>query len=217
MNILDGLDVRVAFAPEFANFIAEYGTKIKEYTTVKNREEDISGRSCEIFSISYFYSAFTVGALIKVEINNTGEASYDYYDAIYDFDNLIYQLSCLGIDFNDILDIFGIVWIDDPTTDDMTRYYGASALTSLNESQIKALSSDEDDKLDKSWTQDCSGGNYIYYAFPASMGVPEFYVGGFRNTAWVESTVTVDGTSYSVFRSTYLQHGSAINLKAVTA
>lgn len=223
MNILDGLDVRMACSTAFSSFMADYGDKIKLYDTIKNREEDIGGMSCEIFSIAYYYAAFTISNLIKVEMLNTGETSYAYYDAIYDLEALAYNLSCMDIDFEDIKNNSGIVF--DPVTPDpllMIRYFVADAKTSLIESEIEALDSDKDDKLDKSWSQDCSGGKYIYYAYPKSMGEAEFYVGGFYNTAWVRTEVGIsegivkDPVVYYVYRSYYLQHGSAILLKAVT-
>lgn len=225
MNILDGLDVRIACSTAFSNFMADYGDKIKSYNTIKNREEDISGMSCELYNIIYYYAAFTVGNLIKVEMLNTGETSYDYYDAIYDLEALAHNLSCMDIDFEDIKDNFNIIF--DPVTPitTMLRYFGTNENIITLEAEVEALPSDRDDKLDKSWSEDASGiagGKYVYYAFPVSMGEALFYVGGFYNTAWVRTTIGItegvarDPVNYYVYRSVYKQHGSAILLQAVT-
>jgi hypothetical protein len=99
------------------------------------------------------------------------------------------------------------------------RYWGASALTALDDENIIGLGGSEfASNLDKSVTYDCSGGMYPYYAYPASFGTPSAAtVGGLAFSDL--SVTTQDFTngsgfveSYNVVRFNALQTGEAIRV-----
>lgn len=83
------------------------------------------------------------------------------------------------------------------------RYWGASALESLDDAAIIGLGSSEfASNFDKAVSYDCTGGKYPYLAYPASFGTPKAVtVGGL---AFSDFIVTIqDFTNTSGFVSSY--------------
>lgn len=94
----------------------------------------------------------------------------------------------------------------------VARYWGASVLTSLAESDILALSSDLASNYDKSVVYDCTGGKYPYFCFPETFGTPAAVtVNGLPFTAFDVSVVSVGGANYNVLRFSTIQFGSSIS------
>jgi hypothetical protein len=98
------------------------------------------------------------------------------------------------------------------------RYWGVSALTSLSDAQIIALSSEfETDRL-QTRTFDCTGGKYFYFAYPASFGVASFKVGGLSfsdMSLTVRAFVNASGysESYNIYKVNNIQNGSNIEVE----
>jgi hypothetical protein len=84
------------------------------------------------------------------------------------------------------------------------RYWGASALESLDDAGIIALGGSEfASNFDKSVSYDCTGGKYPYIAYPASFGPPSAVtVGGLAFSDFM--VATQDFTNASGFVSSYL-------------
>lgn len=94
------------------------------------------------------------------------------------------------------------------------KYYGTSSKSTLTNSDILAL-------VGRTWadsrTMDatnfvCTGGKYVYYVIPSSLGTPEFWVGGLKNTDVVTTSATVTNisggsTTYSIMRLANIQTG----------
>lgn len=94
------------------------------------------------------------------------------------------------------------------------KYYGTSANATLTNAQILALggSTWADSRSMGATTFDCTGGKYVYYVIPSSLGVPEFWVGGLKNTDVVTTSATVTNasggsTTYSIMRLANIQTG----------
>lgn len=94
------------------------------------------------------------------------------------------------------------------------KYWGTSTSTSLTSSQIIALAGNTwaDSKAMGATTFDCTGGKYVYYVIPSSLGTPEFWVGGLKNTDVVTTSATVTNASggsatYSIMRLANIQTG----------
>ena len=94
-----------------------------------------------------------------------------------------------------------------------SNYYGVNANTTLNDSQINALSS----QLQTTRAQTRNGispsAQYIYICYPASYGTATFTVNGLVNTDWnltVQNHTNVSGstTSYNVYRTNNLLTGT---------
>jgi hypothetical protein len=97
------------------------------------------------------------------------------------------------------------------------RYWGASVETSLDNAEVLALSSEFATSRGKSVTFDCTGGRYVYYAYPASFGLPTVKVGGLDFTAWTKTDLSFTNASgyteaYYVIRFDNLQNGAAIQV-----
>ena len=62
------------------------------------------------------------------------------------------------------------------------KYWGTSTSASLTSSQVIALAGSTwaDSKAMGATTFDCTGGKYVYYVIPSSLGTPEFWVGGLK-------------------------------------
>lgn len=87
----------------------------------------------------------------------------------------------------------------------LTRWHGASALTSLTDAQITTnLQSDVADSPTQTRDITCEG-EYIYFVLPAVWEAPTFTVGGLLNTAWGSTTreIAFTGLNYTIYRSTY--------------
>lgn len=98
------------------------------------------------------------------------------------------------------------------------RYWGVSPDATLSNSDILALSQELSSSKGKSITYDCSGGNYFYWCYPASLGLPSgVTVGGLAfsdYTVTVQSLTNASGYTqdYNVVRCNSLQTGAAINV-----
>jgi hypothetical protein len=101
------------------------------------------------------------------------------------------------------------------------RHWGVSALTALTSAQILALASNElGSARAQSRTFDCTGGRYIFFAWPATWGTPTFTVNGLVDTSWVNAVVSHTNASgytcnYHTWRSLNLLNGSSVTV-AVT-
>lgn len=94
------------------------------------------------------------------------------------------------------------------------KYWGVSTSASLTSSQVIALAGSTwaDSKAMGATTFDCTGGKYVYYVIPSSLGTPEFWVGGLKNTDVVTTSATVTNASggsarYLVMRLANIQTG----------
>lgn len=94
------------------------------------------------------------------------------------------------------------------------KYWGTSTSASLTSSQVIALAGSTwaDSKAMGATTFDCTGGKYVYYVIPSSLGTPEFWVGGLKNTDVVTTSATVTNASggsatYSIMRLANIQTG----------
>lgn len=94
------------------------------------------------------------------------------------------------------------------------KYWGTSTSTSLTSSQVIALAGSTwaDSKAMGATTFDCTGGKYVYYVIPDSLGTPEFWVGGLKNTDISVGNITVTNASggsarYLIMRLANIQTG----------
>lgn len=94
------------------------------------------------------------------------------------------------------------------------KYWGTSSKSTLKNSDILALggSTWADSRTMGATTFDCTGGKYVYYVIPSSLGTPEFWVGGLKNTYVVTTSATVTNasggsTTYSIMRLANIQTG----------
>jgi hypothetical protein len=94
------------------------------------------------------------------------------------------------------------------------KNWGVSTSASLTSSQVIALAGSTwaDSKAMDATTFDCTGGKYVYYVIPSSLGTPEFWVGGLKNTDVVTTSATVTNasggsTTYSIMRLANIQTG----------
>ena len=91
-------------------------------------------------------------------------------------------------------------------------YWGASNDPAITDAEILALSYEFATSFAQSRVITASA-EYVYFAFPASFGVPSFTVNGLPNTAWqVTNRVFVNASgfsnSYSIWRSVNLLTGT---------
>ena len=94
------------------------------------------------------------------------------------------------------------------------KYWGTSTSDFLTSSQIIALegSTWADSKSMGATTFDCTGGKYVYYVIPDGLGIPEFWVGGLKNTDIIVGQNTVTNASggstrYLIMRLANIQTG----------
>lgn len=94
------------------------------------------------------------------------------------------------------------------------KYWGTSTSASLTSSQVIALerSTWADSKSMRATTFDCTGGKYVYYVIPEGLGIPEFWVGGLKNTDISVGNITVTNASggsarYLIMRLANIQTG----------
>jgi len=98
------------------------------------------------------------------------------------------------------------------------RHWGVSASTTLDSAAILALASNElGTARTQSRTFDCTGGRYIFFAWPASWGTPTFTVNGLVDSSWVNATVSHTNASgavvsYHTWRSLNLLNGSSVTV-----
>lgn len=94
------------------------------------------------------------------------------------------------------------------------KYWGVSTNASLTSAQVLTLGNSTwaDSKAMGATTFDCTGGKYVYYVIPSSLGVPEFWVGGLKNSDVVITNANVINasggtTTYQIMRLTNIQTG----------
>lgn len=101
------------------------------------------------------------------------------------------------------------------------RHSGVSADTTLDTAAILALANGAlSASRAQTVTFDCSGGRYIFFAWPSTWGTPTFTVNGLVDTSWVNATVSHTNasgytTDYHTWRSLNLLNGSSVTV-AVT-
>lgn len=95
----------------------------------------------------------------------------------------------------------------------LKKYYGTSSKEVLTNSDILSLPSTWAQRVQSTTTFNCIGGKYPYYILPTSMvsGI-QFWIGGLRNTDWLEEVREVTNTqgykeSYTIFRLNNIQTG----------
>jgi hypothetical protein len=98
------------------------------------------------------------------------------------------------------------------------RMWGLSTDTTPNQGTLDSLSEQglDIDRTDDVQFNNC-GGQYLYFAWPASFGDPTFYVNGFKSTAWIKTVLNFTNAysyvqSYYAFRSLYKQYGTGIDI-----
>lgn len=94
------------------------------------------------------------------------------------------------------------------------KYWGVSTNASLTSAQVLTLGNSTwaDSKAMGATTFDCTGGKYVYYVIPDSLGTPEFWVGGLKNTDINVGNITVTNASggsarYLIMRLANIQTG----------
>lgn len=100
----------------------------------------------------------------------------------------------------------------------LKKYYGVSDKEALTNEEILALSTLWAERGQGSTVFDCTGGKYVYYILPQSMssGI-QFWVGGLRNSDWVEEVREITNAyghteRYIIFRLNSIQTG-VLNLE----
>lgn len=93
------------------NYFNHYKEDILKLQKAYFNEEDYNGRSKIQYKIQQYYLAFELGVMIWQEMKWNNQ-SWEYYKTKYDLDNKATILSCLGIDFNIIKNIFELNTID---------------------------------------------------------------------------------------------------------
>jgi hypothetical protein len=94
------------------------------------------------------------------------------------------------------------------------RRWGTAAGSAPDQALIESLSSEFSTSRVQSRTLN-GGGEYLYFAWPASFGEPTLTVNGLVVTAWVKTVVSFTNahgytTDFWVYRSTNLQNGTGI-------
>lgn len=96
-------------------------------------------------------------------------------------------------------------------------YWGTSASTSLNSAGVLGLATNTfTTTRARSFVID-GGGQYLYYAYPASFGAATFTVNGLLSTAWTLSVLSFTNasgntTNFNVYRSDTIQNGTGIQV-----
>lgn len=97
------------------------------------------------------------------------------------------------------------------------RYWGVSPNTSLSDAEIISLSSELTTSKSKTVQYNATGGRYIYYVYPASLGTVTATVGGLGFSDFTVTTrdfVNASGAtlSYNIVRFNTIQNGSNIEV-----
>lgn len=98
------------------------------------------------------------------------------------------------------------------------RHWGISTNTALTTAQILALANNElATSRSQTRTFDCTGGRYIFFAWPSTWGTPTFTVNGLVDSSWVNATVSHTNasghiTDYHTWRSLNLLNGSSVTV-----
>jgi hypothetical protein len=95
------------------------------------------------------------------------------------------------------------------------RWWGVSALPALGSDDILALGNSDFATSRGQARSMSAAGEYLYFAWPASFGMPSFTVNGLQSSGWVEAAVSHTNAAgftqpYYTFRSQYAQNGSGI-------
>jgi hypothetical protein len=98
------------------------------------------------------------------------------------------------------------------------RHWGVSAAPTLDDAALAGLAGSELATSRQQSRSLSASGEFLWFAWPAEFGFPEFWVGGLLNTAWVETIRTVVNgfgyaRSYRLYRSQFLQNGSGIGVE----
>lgn len=95
----------------------------------------------------------------------------------------------------------------------LKKYFGVSEHDELTNEEILALSTSWAERMQMVTEFDCTGGKYPYYILPTSMvnGI-QFWIGGLRNTDWLQEVREVTNgsghtESYTIFRLNGIQTG----------
>jgi hypothetical protein len=100
-------------------------------------------------------------------------------------------------------------------------YWGANVKTELNMSDADIIALDNQFGTTRAISKSIECENqYMYVCYPASWGAAQFKVNGLNSTAWESTTrdfVNASGntTSFLIYRSTFLQNGSNIELQVL--
>ncbi len=86
-------------------------------------------------------------------------------------------------------------------------YWGVNANSSIGAGDIVSLNSAFQSTRVLSVTL-TPAAQYIYVVLPTSFGTPTFNVNGLLNTAWVQTPITFDSDTYTIFRSLNLLTGT---------
>ena len=101
-------------------------------------------------------------------------------------------------------------------------YWGVSTNETITAAEILAASSALLDKRNQTRTFDCSGGRYIWFAWPSGhSGNPTFTVGGLPETTFNNNKQTISGfvnssgyavPTLDVYRTGFIQYGESITV-----
>ena len=90
-------------------------------------------------------------------------------------------------------------------------FYGVAAIpNTVNSSFLQTLTDELSNTKSRTITVNASSGQYIWYAVPASLGTCTFKVGGFSGGFVLANTITHNGDSYYVYRSSNSGLGTQI-------
>jgi hypothetical protein len=99
------------------------------------------------------------------------------------------------------------------------RHWGVSTNTTLTSAQILTLASNTlASSRNMSATFDCTGGRYIFFAWPTTWGTPTFTVNGLVDSSWVSNVVNPHtnasgyDSSFTTWRSLNLLNGSSVSV-----
>ena len=90
-------------------------------------------------------------------------------------------------------------------------FYGIATIpNTINSSFLQTLTDELSNTKSRTITVNASSGQYIWYAVPASLGTCTFKVGGFSGGFVLANTITHNGDSYYVYRSSNSGLGTQI-------
>lgn len=174
----------------------------------------------EAFEMDVYDAGGNVLRTIKVDLGPTpapnevpsitypaAQIAADFPSAINTITVAVYQIGKLGRGFGNkkTLVIHG-------TASPTSRFWGVSPNATLTEAQVIGLGfQDLNTDFVNSVSYDCAGGNYPYYAYPATFGIPaHVLVNSLPFSDFTVTVETVGGVSYNVIRFNRIQHGTGI-------
>ncbi len=98
------------------------------------------------------------------------------------------------------------------------RHWGTASAETLDDTDLLALLSGELATARQQTRAFTAADEYIWFAWPAEFGAPEFWVGGLRSSGWIETVRSHTNQygharSYRLYRSQFRQHGSNIGVE----